>query len=149
MKILTPLLALVFLAGPASAHQAPCDQQKKAAEARPDARAAAKAPPKRRAVRQVIEPTPRIAAPVTEAYRPSLTPPYPASTMAGVPGAASPMPSSMPPPTVPPPPVQVGTCGAGGCTDTSGTRYTGGVGTTVLDPQGRNCTRTGTTIQCF
>ena len=46
-------------------------------------------------------------------------------------------------------PAQVNSCDGGGCTDTSGARYTGGVGNTVLDQNGRSCTRTGTTVQCF
>ena len=44
---------------------------------------------------------------------------------------------------------QINGCDGGGCTDTSGARYTGGVGNTVLDQNGRNCTRSATTVQCF
>jgi hypothetical protein len=101
-------------------------------QAHPDKRAqAGKKPLKRRAVTQVITPS----------YRPTLTPvdPAPRPTF-GLPAAAM--------PAAPTGPVQLN-CNAGGCTDASGTRYNGGVGTTLIDGNGRTCTRVGTTAQCF
>ena len=96
-----------------------------------------KPPPKRRAVWQVIEPVRPIGSAAPEPYRPTLTPPAP----------TVPLPSAIAPPR-PPGPVQLN-CDAAGCTDMNGARYQGGVGTTLLDSQGRTCTRMGTTAQCF
>lgn len=87
-----------------------------------------KAPQKRRAVTQVIEGTPRIAAPRPSAPSPILTlPPAPPS----------------------PGPAPIMRCDGGGCVDASGTRYNGGVGTTLLSPQGKLCNKNGVTVQCF
>ncbi|MFZ3287406.1 MAG: hypothetical protein WA191_11230, partial [Telluria sp.] len=52
-------------------------------------------------------------------------------------------------PVVPPGPVQINSCDAGGCTDINGQRYNGGVGNAGVDGQGRLCTRSGSTMQCF
>lgn len=95
---------------------------------------------KRRAVHQRIESMPAPAPVVTEVYRPTLTTRGPIIS-------GQPLPA-LPPPS-PPMPSQVNSCDGGGCTDTSGARYTGGVGNTVLDQNGRSCTRSGTTVQCF
>lgn len=84
-------------------------------------------PIKRRSVQQVIEPTPPI---VTEGYRP---------TLVVRPPALLPSPS----------PVRLNSCDAGGCTDTSGARYNGGVGNTLIGPQGQLCTRGVVNAQCF
>ena len=96
---------------------------------------------KRRAVHQRIDGMPTPPPIVTEGYRPTLAP------------RGGPIVSGQPVPALPPPappmPSQVNSCDAGGCTDTSGARYTGGVGNTVLDQNGRSCTRSGTTVQCF
>jgi hypothetical protein len=97
------------------------------------ARAARKGPPKRRSVQQIISRMPEPSRPVTDAYRPTLQPPAPGA-MAAPPSAA---------------PVQVNRCDAGGCTDINGARYNGGVGNAVIDAQGRLCTRSGLTLQCF
>ena len=105
---------------------------------------------KRRAVHQRIERMPTPAPIVTDGYRPTLTTRGP--IIAGQPLPVLPPPSApvsalpAPSPTMP---SQVNSCDAGGCTDTSGARYTGGVGNTVLDQNGRSCTRSGTTVQCF
>ncbi|MBZ2206802.1 hypothetical protein [Massilia soli] len=95
---------------------------------------------KRRAVHQRIDGMPTPPPIVTEGYRPTLTPRGPIVS-------GQPMPAL--PPPAPPMPSQVNSCDGGGCTDTGGARYTGGVGNTVLDQNGRNCTRSGTTVQCF
>ena len=84
---------------------------------------------KRRSVQQVIEPTPRI---VTDGYRPTLTVRPPAA-----------LPGPLPPPT------RMNSCDAGGCFDTGGVRYNGGVGSTLLSPQGQLCTRGVVNAQCF
>jgi hypothetical protein len=91
-------------------------------------------PIKRRSVQQVIEPTPRI---VTEGYRPTLTVRPPAA----MPAPAAPSPGA--------PPVRMNTCGAGGCFDTGGARYNGGVGNTLLSPKGQLCIQGAVNAQCF
>jgi hypothetical protein len=40
-------------------------------------------------------------------------------------------------------------CDAGGCNDASGARFNGGVGTTLIGPQGQLCTKGPVTAQCF
>ncbi len=40
-------------------------------------------------------------------------------------------------------------CQGAGCTDPHGNRYQGGVGTTLIGPQGRLCSHNGITVQCF
>lgn len=93
-----------------------------------------KKPIKRRSVQQVIEPV----APV---YRPTLTPPSATPPVV--------LPSTRAMTSVnPPPPVQINSCDAGGCTDVNGVRHNGGIGNATVTPQGRPCTRVGTTIQC-
>ena len=119
------------------------DAPAKAAEAlplKPDPSKLKKPLVKRRAVHQRVDGMPTPPPIVTEGYRPTLTPRGP--IVAGQPVPALPPPS-------PPMPSQVNSCDAGGCTDTSGARYTGGIGNTVLDQNGRSCTRSGTTVQCF
>jgi hypothetical protein len=88
-------------------------------------------PIKRRSVQQVVESTPRIGG-ATPSYGPTLTPRPP---------AASPGPL--------PAPVRINGCDAGGCNDTSGQRYNGGVGNTLLSPQGQLCTKGAVGAQCF
>jgi len=48
----------------------------------------------------------------------------------------------------PPGPGVINSCDPGGCTDSNGVRYNGGVGTTLLGPQGRVCHRNGALVQC-
>lgn len=86
-------------------------------------------PVKRRAVQQVIEPTPPI---VTDGYRPTLVIRPPATLPAPV-----------------PPPVRMNSCDGGGCTDTSGVRYNGGPGPVLTSPQGQLCVRGIVNAQCF
>jgi hypothetical protein len=127
MDYLKPVLLALALAcagAYAQAPAAPADTRKTSAEVD------AKSPPKRkvlkrRSVQQVIEPTPRI---VTQGDRPALV-------------------SS--PPAALPAPVRINSCDAGGCTDTSGQRYNGGVGTTLIGPQGQLCTKGVVNAQCF
>jgi hypothetical protein len=94
-----------------------------------------KKPIKRRSVQQVIEPV----APV---YRPTLTPPSATPPIALPPAGALGT-------VTPPPPVRINSCDAGGCTDTNGIRYGNGAGNASVSPQGRLCTGSGTTLQCF
>jgi len=96
--------------------------------------AADKQPCKRRSVQQVVESMPP-ASPPTQPARPALqnAPPLPAARL----------------PAVPPGPVQINSCDPGGCTDINGQRYNGGVGNAAVDGQGRLCTRSGSTMQCF
>lgn len=142
-KIVTILsVALASATGGALAQEqaAPAAKAQEARPIKPDPSKLKKRPIKRRSVQQRIERMPTPAPIVTEGYRPTLTPRSP--SFAGQPVPALPPPS-------PPMPAQINSCDGGGCTDTSGARYTGGVGNTVLDQNGRSCTRTGTTVQCF
>jgi hypothetical protein len=124
-------LVLALLSSTVSAQPEPEIAAKPAAKPPPKANNAkpVKPPPKRRAVWQVIEPVRPIGSAAPEPYRPTLTPPAPTVPR-------------------PPGPVQLN-CDAAGCSDLNGTRYQGGVGNTLLDSQGRTCTRMGTTAQCF
>lgn len=142
-KIVTILtVALVTASGAAVAQEraaAPA-REAEALSLKPDPSKLKKPPVKRRSVQQRIERMPPPAPIVTDGYRPTLHPRGP--IIAGQPVPALPPPS-------PPMPSQINSCDGGGCTDTSGARYTGGIGNTVLDQNGRSCTRTGTTVQCF
>ena len=84
---------------------------------------------KRRSIQQIIEPTPPI---VTDGYRPTLVIRPPSAVPAPVPG-----------------PVRMNSCDAGGCTDTSGARFNGGAGATLIGPQGQLCTKGVVNAQCF
>jgi hypothetical protein len=109
---------------PDDAGQAP--RPDKAARTDPPAKPASK----RRAVQQVITP----------AYRP---PAVAADSVVkptfGLPAAAM--------PAQPGGPIQLN-CNATGCTDANGMRCNSGVGTALIDANGRSCTRSGTTAQC-
>lgn len=100
-------------------------------EARGEPAAPKKKPAKRRAVRQLLDDAP---APVV--YSPRLD--------RAVPPAMRPLPSP-----VPAAPQVLNGCNGGACTDAAGARYHGGVGTTLLSPQGRVCSNNGITVQCF
>jgi hypothetical protein len=127
------MLALPLASAGARAQQeppAPPPAQEAASDpAAKPAPPAKRKPVKRRSVQQVIEPTPPI---VTEGYRPTLVIRPPAALPAPV-----------------PPPVQINSCDAGGCTDTNGVRYNGGVGNALIGPRGQLCTRGGVNVQCF
>lgn len=118
-------------AGARAQQQGPEPDEKAAAVAAPAAPASSKPrkPVKRRSVQQVIEPTPRIGA---EPYRPILEvrPPIPL------------------PQTIPGP-VRMNSCDGAGCTDVNGNRFNGGVGTTLIGPQGQLCNKGPVTAQCF
>lgn len=88
-----------------------------------------KKPVKRRSVRQVPQELPPVGAP--RVHGPGL----PALAPAGV----APLPS----------PLILNGCPDGACTDAAGKRYQGGVGTTLLSPEGRVCSNNGITVQCF
>lgn len=71
-----------------------------------------------------------------------------------VPPASSDPPRLAPPPPVQPVvldpgPAQINSCIGGTCTDTSGATYNTGVGNAAVNGQGRLCTRSGNTMQCF
>ncbi|WP_426100641.1 hypothetical protein [Massilia sp. TSP1-1-2] len=101
---------------------------KKPADGKP---APAKKPAQRRAVRQVLDDDVR-PAPPPAVYAPQLTSP----------------PSSLPVPGVAPGPLNLNCVGAT-CTDANGGRFNGGVGTTLISPQGKLCNNNGMTVQCF
>jgi hypothetical protein len=123
------------------------------------------AQPRRRSVQQLIgstllEPRPSATGPArpplppsaTEPYGPSLTQPLgepyrpPLTSSANQPYRPTlTAPSPLPPPVSP----QLNHCDGGGCTDTGGVRYNGGVGNAVIGPQGQLCNRSGATLQCF
>ena len=130
--MLTALMVTMSLASASARAQEQTPAEKPAAEA-----PAKPAPPpnrkptKRRSVQQVIEPTPPI---VTEGYRPTLIVRPPAVLPSRSPAQPQP---------------RINSCGAGGCTDTSGARYNGGVGNTLIGPQGQLCTRGVVNAQCF
>ena len=92
-------------------------------------RTAAKKPIKRRAVRQVLDDDIRPVAPPA-VYSPQLT-----------------VPAAQPRPGLPPAPVTLNCVGAT-CTDAAGGRFNGGIGSTLIGPQGRLCTDNGLTVQC-
>lgn len=96
-----------------------------------------KKPVKRRAVRQIIDGMPASAAPPA-AYRPQLHPP------AGMVPMPQPLPQPMSPSMSQPMPAPMPVPSA-----QVGSDYKGGVGTTLLSPQGRLCSDNGITVQCF
>ena len=104
------------------------------AEAEAETKQEPKQPVKRRAVPLVIDSMPGPTPPA--AYGPVLTP----QTTTPVPPSITPAPSTAP--------AIINRCDSGGCTDTNGVRYNGGVGTTLLGPQGRVCHNNGITVQC-
>lgn len=81
--------------------------------------------PLRRAVPQVIERVPPVA-----------------------PAARTGVPVIVPPVNIPAPPPAITGCDAGGCRDSAGNRYDGSNGV-YLNGSGRQCQRTGTSMQCF
>ena len=93
-----------------------------------------KKPVRRRAVPMIVDRMPGPAAPAV--YGPVLAVPSPA-----------PMPATITP-VAPPAPVFLNGCDAGGCNGSNGVRYNGGVGTTLLSPEGRLCNNNGVTVQC-
>jgi hypothetical protein len=62
-------------------------------------------------------------------------------------------PLAAPPPAQPvavvPGPAQINSCTGGICRDTGGATYNTGVGNAAVNGQGRLCTRSGDTMQCF
>lgn len=93
--------------------------------------APAKKPIKRRAVRQILDDDIRPVTPPA-VYAPTLTAPRAQPQVHGVPPA---------PATV--------NCIGGACSDSNGGRFNGGVGTTLISPQGKLCNHNGLTVQCF
>ena len=126
---------------PKPAPAAPADKQAAEQGKKPDdadkatnKQQQAKQPVKRRAVPLVIDSMPGPTPPA--AYGPVLTP----QSTTPVPPSITPAPSTAP--------AIINRCDSGGCTDTNGVRYNGGVGTTLLGPQGRVCHNNGITVQC-
>jgi hypothetical protein len=61
-------------------------------------------------------------------------------------------PAPLPPPqpvALTPGPAQINSCLGGTCTDTGGATYNTGTGNAAVNGQGRLCTRSGNTMQCF
>jgi hypothetical protein len=144
MGILKPVLILAILSSallctPAWATEPPPragavrDEVKPAPPARPGKETPNKKPAKRRAVHQIIDGMPAPAPP--QAYGPTLNP---------APAIAQPMASP-----VPPGPAIGNGCTGPACLDAGGGSYKGGVGTTLISPQGRLCSNNGMTVQCF
>lgn len=98
----------------------------KADAAKPAAQATSKKP-KRRAVYQHFDEIPVRTMP-PQVYAPQLTP------------RIDPAPV--------PPPVTLNCVGAA-CSDSNGGSYRGGVGTSLISPQGRICNNNGLTVQCY
>lgn len=137
MEILKPVLVLAILGSallcaPAIATEPPPRAGATAGDVKPatgaDQQAPKRKPPKRRAVHQIIDGMPA-SAPPPQSYRPSLHP----------------APASMAPPG---PAIGHG-CSGPACLDNAGGSYKGGVGTTLISPQGRLCSNNGMTVQCF
>ncbi len=120
---------------------APPPAEKSAADPKAEAKPkdpSARAPrSKRRAVEQVLTPTPRILGSAAPAGHPVLT--YGPVLQARPPAAAA-LPERG---TVP------ATCTGAGCFDASGQRLNGGVGNAVTTPQGQLCTKGLVGVQCF
>ncbi|WLI90219.1 hypothetical protein Q4S45_03595 [Massilia sp. R2A-15] len=129
MNTLKPaLIALLIACTCAYAQQEPAPAPERSAvpEVKPPPK---RKPLKRRSVQQVIEPTPRI---VTEPYRPVLEVRPSAPLSQPIPG-----------------PVRMNSCDGAGCTDTNGNRFNGGIGTTLIGPQGQLCNKGLVNAQCF
>ncbi len=131
MNTLTPaLIALLMACTCAYGQQEPAPAPAPERSAVPDVKPPPKRKPlKRRSVQQVIEPTPRI---VTEPYRPILEVRPPAPLPQPIPG-----------------PVRMNSCDGAGCTDVNGNRFNGGIGTTLIGPQGQLCNKGLVSAQCF
>ena len=102
------------------------------------AKPATRPPLKRRSVQMTVDGMPAASPPAV--YTPTLTPQLPTSSL------PTPSPSSAV--RAPDRPALINSCDAGGCTGTDGVRYNGGVGTTLIGPQGRPCQKNGATVQC-
>jgi hypothetical protein len=144
MTIASIACALLLLASAsASAQEVPRTVEKPAAEVqqKPDDKTLeprASQTPRlrrpRRAVAQVLTPTPRIEG------------------SAGAPGYG-PVLTTRPAPSLPPASGTVGTnpatCAGPNCLDSSGQRLGTGIGSTAITPQGRLCTKGLVGVQCF
>jgi hypothetical protein len=121
--LLSAMVATAMLGNLAAAERPPRVGEEKIVPKKE--KAAKPLPAKRRAVRQVLDDDVRPAAPATVA----------------APALARPMPG------VPPAPVTLN-CMGSTCTDANGGRYNGGIGTTLIGPQGQLCNDNGMTVQC-
>ncbi len=116
-----------------------------AAEADADVKAAPPKPDAQKKDPSAKKPAPRRRAVYQQFDRPLMTTP---------PVGAQPLPTPIPTPA----PVQVvpgpttfipNGCLGGNCNDPGGNRYQGGVGTTLIGPQGKLCSNNGVTVQCL
>jgi len=90
-----------------------------------------KTPMPRRAVRQIIQPTPRMTV-APQAAMPATPPSPPLETLLHPPGA----------------PIPTTGCDASGCYGADGKRYNNAGAAAVITPAGKVCTRNGALIQC-
>lgn len=129
MNLLKPMLLSAMVATAMLGNLAAAERPPRVGEVKivpKKAPAAKPAPVKRRAVRQVLDDDVRPVAPAT----------------VQAPAIAQPMPG------VAPAPITIN-CMGGTCTDANGGRFNGGVGTTLISPQGKLCSNNGLTVQCF
>ena len=146
MRIVTPVLLVALLSSALSPGMARATEppprvgatplvQGEAGKVAPKADASKKEPQqKRRAVYQVFDGMPGTAPPVGVQPRPSPSPLAAPAPVTAVPGPTTFLPSG---------------CQGASCHDPAGNRYQGGVGTTLIGPQGRLCSSNGVTVQCF
>lgn len=132
------LVSTLLVAGSAAQERASAAAPQASAPKAAPATPAQSAPKKkklapRRPVQQQIARMPPAPPVATEGYRPALTPRAPLPPAAAGPAA----------------PAQLNSCDRGGCTDTGGVRYNGGVGNTAVSPRGQLCTRGPGGMQCF
>ena len=144
MNILNPVLLSAIVAGAMLGNTAAASERpprigeekivpKKPPVAKPAPKAQEKKPVERRAVRQVLDDDIRPAPPAPPpVYAPTLTPP----------------PAERPIHGVPPGPVKLNCVGAT-CTDNKGGRFNGGIGSSLIGPEGKLCNDNGLTVQCF
>jgi hypothetical protein len=137
MNILNALLVGVLLCGATAASAAGSERPPRLGEQQSASKKAAdgqaespKKPPKRRAVRQMLD----------DEVRPANGPALQAPGL--------PPPAITPAPGVPPSPVILN-CVGGSCTDRNGGRFNGGVGSSLISPEGKLCNNNGMTVQCF
>lgn len=90
-----------------------------------------KTPMPRRAVRQIIQPMPKVTL-APQVAMPAMPPSIPIETLMHPPGA--PMPTTG--------------CDAAGCYGADGKRYNNAGGAAVITPAGKVCNRNGALIQC-
>lgn len=99
---------------------------------------------------QKKDPTAKKPAPRRRAVYQQFDLPPPATAPVGVQPLPTPVPTPSPVQVVPGPTTFIpGGCIGGSCNDPAGNRYQGGVGTTLIGPQGKLCSNNGVTVQCL